>query len=453
MISLPPGPQQPGLWQTLTLVADPIAFFDRCQKQYGATFTSRVLGPNSPPVVFVGEPDLVQEIFTAPLDTFALGKVTHVFRPLTGPQSLIMLDGAEHLRQRKLLMPPLHGDRLKTYADLIVTITQETLAKIPTGRPVELRPYLAEITLKIILRVVFGLELGPRYEELNERISRLLDDITQTVYSSFFFFPLLQQDWGPWSPWGHFLRQRAAIDRLVYAEIAERRAAGQGGEDILSLLLAARDEQGEGLTDQELRDQLMTLLLLGHETTASSLAWAIYWCYCEGDRLAQLQAEVEGADPLTLAGLPYLNAVCQETLRIYPIALISQPRIVKTNYHLGSYECDPGTILIPCIYLAHRLDSTYPNPLVFQPERFSDRKFTAFEYFPFGGGHRGCIGAAFSRFEMQLILGTLLQQPGFTLHPQGPIQPQRRGITFVPKGGIWLEQQPGAVGIKKPVLT
>jgi cytochrome P450 len=445
--SLPPGPTHPGLWQTLELVRDPIAFFDRYQQRYGHTFTTRVLGPKSPPVVFTGEPALVQGVFTAPVDTFALGKVTHVFRPLTGDRSLIMLDGAEHLRQRKLLMPPLHGDRMKTYGDLIVEITRTVFAQLPTGQPIDLRSSLADITLQIILRVVFGVEPGPRYDELTQRISALLDAISEPLYSSQFFFPILQRDFGAWSPWGRFLRQREGIDRLVYAEIRDRRASQQDNPDrtdILSLLLTARDEDGQGMSDRELHDQLMTLLLLGHETTASALAWAILWSYEEGDRLARLQNEVTHAPPDLLAALPYLNAVCNEALRIYPIALISQPRIVKEPYSLGDYVCDRGTVLIPCVYLAHRVPTTYPNPTQFNSDRFLDHKFSPAEFFPFGGGHRGCIGMAFSLFEMKLILGTILQQPNLRLIPPDQIRPQRRGITFVPAGGVTMERTPPA---------
>ncbi|WP_072621105.1 cytochrome P450 [Spirulina major] len=441
--SLPPGPTHPGLWQTLELVRDPIAFFDRYQRQYGHTFTTRVLGPKSPPVVFTGDPEFVQGVFTAPIDTFALGKVTHVFRPLTGDRSLIMLDGAEHLRQRKLLMPPLHGDRMKTYGDLIVAITRQVLAQIPTGQTLDLRSSLADITLQIILRVVFGVEPGPRYDALTQRISALLDAISDPFYSSLFFFPVLQQDLGAWSPWGRFLRQREGIDRLVYAEIRDRRASQEDNPDradILSLLLTAQDEAGQGMSDRELHDQLMTLLLLGHETTASALAWAILWSYEDRDRRTRLQNEVTDAPPDRLAALPDLNAVCHEALRIYPIALIAQPRIVKEPYALGDYICDRGTVLIPCVYLAHRVPATYPNPTQFNSDRFRTGKFSPAEFFPFGGGHRGCIGMAFSLFEMKLILGTILQQSDLHLIPPDQIRPQRRGITFVPAGGVTMKR-------------
>ncbi|MGB0561510.1 MAG: cytochrome P450 [Spirulinaceae cyanobacterium] len=442
MMQLPPTLKTPALLQVLNLVRDPLTFFDHHQAQQGDIFTSRVLGPGGPAVVFVGDPAGVEQIFTAPLDTFKLGQVTHVFRPLTGDRSLICLDGTEHLRQRKLLMPPLHGQRMQLYAQAISQISLDVLATIPRDRPVTLRPYLAQITLQIILRVVFGLEPGPRAVELEQRIGAMLEAITQPLYSSCFFFSFLQQDWGAWSPWGHFVRQMGAIDALVYAEIRERRAEFQADEqtsrtDVLSLLLMAEDEVGQGMTDQELRDELMTLLLLGHETTASSLAWAFYWILSDSGIQERVRAELSksaaGAPDVPSAG--YLSAVCNETLRLYPIALIAQPRITKAAYKLGAYDCPPDTVLVPCIYLAHRRSEVFPQPLAFKPDRFLERTFSPHEFFPFGGGHRGCIGMAFSRFEMHLILKTLLQAATWELLPQ-TVQPVRRGITIVPSGGV-----------------
>ncbi|NEO87513.1 MAG: cytochrome P450 [Spirulina sp. SIO3F2] len=433
---LPPTLQTPAFLQILNLVRDPIAFFDHHLAQQGDTFTSRVLGPGGPPVVFVGNPTSVEQIFTAPLETFCLGQVTHVFRPLTGDRSLIMLDGSEHLRQRKLLMPPLHGQRMQVYREAITTITLEVLRALPQNRPITLRPYLADITLQVILRVVFGLEPGPRYAALQTLIAEMLEAITQPFYSSCFFFEFLQQDFGPWSPWGHFVRQMGEIDRLVYAEIRDRRAqfpgaSGRQRTDVLSLLLTAHDEAGQGLTDQELRDQLMTLLLLGHETTASSLAWAMYWVLSHPAVYQQLRA-----DPSPSNAQDYLTAVCNETLRLYPIALIAQPRIAKTDYDLSDYHCPAGTVLVPCIYLAHRRPEVFPEPLRFMPERFLNRQFSPAEFFPFGGGHRGCIGMAFSLFEMRLILQTLLNQGDWELMANQQVQPVRRGITIVPSSGV-----------------
>jgi len=435
-ITLPAGPLKPALWQTLQLVADPIAFLEDCAQQYGDIFTTRVLGWNSPAVVFLGNPDAIAQIYTTQAEHLELGKVTHVFRPLTGDRSLIMLDGELHQRQRQLLMPPLHGDCMRTYGDLICTITRDAIADWRLNEPFSIRDYTSEISLQVILRVVFGMNPGARYAQLKQRLHDLLESITSSLYSSQFFFPILQQNLGGWSPWGAFQSQMQAIDVLIYAEIQARRDQPDPDcADVLSLLLSAQDESGQRMTDTELRDQLMTLLLLGHETTASALTWAFYWIHHSPPQvLERLQGEIDAADadPDRLAQLPYLNAICKESLRVYPIALISQPRTVKAPIALESYQFEPGTILVPCIYTAHRHPQTYPQPDQFQPDRFLERKFTPYEFLPFGGGVRSCIGAAFSLYEMKLILATILSCYHLALANTGDVKPARRGITFVP---------------------
>jgi len=423
----------PPLLQTLDLIADPIRFFDKHQQRHGDSFTARVLGLNSPPVHFFGEPNAIQTLFTAPPDTFAMGRVTDVFRPLTGPHSLIQLDGAEHQRQRKLLMPPLHGD-LSRYGNTICQLARAAIADLPPTFAI--RDITSDIALQVILRVVFGLEPGERYNLLRDRIARLLEAITHPLASTQFFFPPLQQDLGPWSPWGRFRRQLAAIDGPIYAEIAERRRSDTPRTDILSLLLSARDEAGQGMTDAELRDQLATLLLLGHETTASSLAWAFHWIHTHPDVRDRLRAELT-PDPEALAHSPYLHAVCQETLRINPIALIAQPRLVRTAIALGERTYEPGAIVVPCIYLAHRRAASFPEAGCFRPERFLERKVSPYEFFPFGGGVRACIGGALSLFEMKLVLGTILSHLDLEL-VGAPATPVRRGITIVPSGGVTM---------------
>ena len=434
MAKLPDGSPTPDLLQTLQLVADPIAFLDRNAHQYGDTFTTRVLGWNSPPVVFFGGPGAIEQIYTSQADRFELGKVTHVFRPLTGDRSLIMLDGAAHQRQRQLLMPPLHGDRMRAYGQTICEITRRVTRPWRLNEPFSIRDYTSEISLEAILRVVFGITAGPRYQQLKHLLHRLLESVTSPLYSSQFFFPLLQQNLGPWSPWGAFLSQMQQIDALVLAEIQERRSQDQPGTDILSLLLAGRDAAGQGMTARELRDQLMTLLLLGHETTASALSWAFYWVHANREIRDRLQAELQAGDPDPdrLTQLPYLAAVCKEALRIYPIALISQPRKVTQAVQIEGHEFEPGAILIPCIYTAHRRPETYSQPDQFQPDRFLSCKFTPYEFLPFGGGVRSCIGAAFSLYEMKLVLATVLLNYELALANTGTVKPARRGITFVP---------------------
>jgi cytochrome P450 family 110 len=434
-MSLPPGPQSLALVQTLQLIANPTKFLSHCATTYGDTFTLRILGINSPPVIFLSNPDTIQTVFTTLADAFEYGKVTQVFQPLVGNESLIMQQGARHQRQRQMLMPAFHREKLQAQADRIQQCTLQQIQSWKIGDTIAMRSQMSDLSLKIILAVVFGMQSGDRYSQLRDRLTVLLENITGTLYSIQFFLPPLQLNLGAWSPWGSFVAQITDINKLIYAEINERRSQDfTDRADILSMLMGAVDANGEKISDQELRDQLMTLLLLGHETTASSLAWAFYWLHRDPETQANLIPEVQNhsGNAFDLAEQPWLNAVCKEALRVYPIALISQPRRVKTPISLEGHDLAPGTIVIPCIYTSHRRSATYGDAEVFRPDRFIQQKFSPSEYFPFGGGSRNCIGMALSLLEMKIVLGTVLQQ--VTLKPVGEtrLYPVRRGITFVP---------------------
>lgn len=439
-MKLPNGSRTPSLLQTLHLIAQPTKFLENCANRYGDTFTVRVLGLNSPPVVFFSNPQAIRDIFAMPSEQFDFKKATHVFKPLMGEQSLILQEGRSHQRQRQLLLPPFHGDRMLAYGKLICQIAFEVTKQWTPGASISIAQFMPDITLQIILRVVFGINPGARYQQLKQLLSSLLEDVTTPWYSSLFFFPPLQQDFGAWSPWGHFLRRLGQIDALIYAEISQRRLENDTSRtDILTMLMAARDDNGQQMTDVELRDQLVSLLLLGYETTAAVLAWAFYLIHSSPQVYNKLMQELdtlgEATDPEAIARLPYLTAVCQETLRIYPIALICTPRMVKESVQLAGYKFEAPTVLVPCIYLAHRRPEVYPEPERFEPERFLKQKFSPYEYLPFGGGSRGCIGMAFSMYEMKLVLATILKRFGLALADKRPVRPVRRGITIVPSSG------------------
>ncbi|MEO0842571.1 MAG: cytochrome P450 [Cyanobacteria bacterium J06643_5] len=437
------------LIQTLQLIANPINFFDNHAKKYGNTFSLRVLGINSPPVVFFSSPQAINDCFAIPAHKLDFKKATHVFKPLFGSDSIVFQEGKSHNRQRQLLMPPFHGDRLKSYGDTICRITNNVTRDWKPGNIISMQQVMPDITLQIILQVVFGINPGERYEKLIKLLTALLDDITKPLFSSLFFFPPLQQDLGKLSPWGNYLQRREEIDNLIYTEISERRAnidnLGEVGEDILSLLMSASDEDGERMTDKELRDQLVSLLLLGYETTSGVLAWLFYMIHSHPEVKDKLINELQSDNsnqnsnknsPEKIAQLPYLSAVCSETMRLHPIALICTPRMAVDKVEVAGVKFDSGTVLVPCIYLAHRQQRTYKQPDKFIPERFLDRKFSAFEYLPFGGGYRGCIGSAFAVYEMKLILATILQKFELELADKKPVKPVRRGITIVPSGGV-----------------
>lgn len=352
----------------------------------------------------------------------------------------MLLEGAAHQRQRQLLMPPFHGDRMRSYAQVIQSITTEVISSLEVGTTFAVRPVMQSISLQVILQAVFGLERGQRYEQLRLAMSRMLDGFSSPFGAMFLFYPFLQKEWG-WSPWGRFLRFRQQVDDLIYAEIRDRRnEPGSRKTDILALLMAAHDAEGQPMSDVELRDELMTLLFAGHETTASALAWALYWIVSLPQVQTKLLAEIDTlgthVDPTAIARLPYLQAVCQETLRLYPIAISAFPRVVKQPIEIAGYQLEPGTVIMPSIYLAHHRESVYAEPKQFKPERFLERQYSPYEYLPFGGGDRRCIGAAFALFEMKLVLFGILSSLEVSLVSSGPIRPMRRGITVAPSNNL-----------------
>jgi cytochrome P450 len=455
-MSLPDGLKTPSWLQTLQWIFSPFAMLDACARDYGDTF--RVLGNQSPALLYFSSPDALEAIFTAKPGQLDSAEGNTMLAPLLGDSSIILLSGKRHQRQRQLLMPPFHGDRLRTYGQLIVDITQQVMSAWQSGHPVIVRAAMQEISLRVILSAVFGLHQGDRYERLRQQLSAMLDDIGSPVGFMLLYYRVLQHDLGAWSPWGRFRQQQRQIDQLLDVEIQERRQqADPSRTDILTLLLAARDEAGQPMTDTELRDELITLLFAGHETTASALAWALYWIAERSDVSATLRAELDrlspDADPSAIARLPYLTAVCQETLRLHPIAINAFPRVVKQPITLAGYTLDPGSILIPSIYLAHQRSSVYPEPKQFKPERFLERQFSPYEYLPFGGGDRRCIGSAFALFEMKLVLATLLSQVQFTRLNHTPVQPVRRGLTFAPPKRFQLQvnDRPQSARLPEPV--
>jgi unspecific monooxygenase len=360
---------------------------------------------------------------------------------MLGDYSVILLDGDQHRRQRQLLMPPFHGERMRSYGQIICDITERVMSQVAPGKPFSARSVMQEISLEVILNVVFGIYEGERFQTINRLLGEFTDIFKSPLAASFLFFSSLQKDLGSWSPWGRFRRLRQQIDELLYAEIQERRQQYDPTRtDILTLLLSARDEAGEPMTDVELHDELLTLLFAGHETTATAMAWALYWVHHlpeVGEKLLkELHTLGDCLDPIGISKLPYLTAVCQETLRIYPVGMLTFPRVVRSAIKLMDYELEPDTILMGCIYLTHQREDLYPEPKKFKPERFLERQFSPYEYLPFGGGSRRCIGLALAQYEMKLVLGTVLSRYQLALADNRPVRPQRRGVTLAPAGGV-----------------
>ena len=442
-MKLPNGPKMPAVLQIMRWIVNPMSFMEACAKNYGDIFTLR-LDQNLPPLVIVSNPQAQQQILTNDTNELeAPGDLNQVLEPLLGKRSVVSISGAEHQRQRQLLMPPFHGERMRNYSQVITDVTKQVISQYQIGKPFNIRSATQAITLRVIMQAVFGLDERPRAEKLQQILSELLETASSRLSVTLLYFPALQRDFGPINFWGKQMRVQQAADELIYEEIRERREQPDSSRtDILSLLMAARDEAGQPMTDEELHDELMTLLFAGHETTATALAWALYWIHkipsVRQKLLQELDSLGDDPDPSIIFKLPYLNAVYSETLRIYPVAMLTFPRVVRTPISLGGYELEPGTVLLGSIYLTHHREDIYPEPKQFKPERFLERQFSPYEYLPFGGGARRCIGLAFAQLEMKLALATILSSQELELVDNREVRPKRRGLVTGPDRPIQM---------------
>ncbi|MEM9090404.1 MAG: cytochrome P450 [Cyanobacteria bacterium P01_F01_bin.53] len=309
------------------------------------------------------------------------------------------------------------------------------------GESFAARDLTQKVSLQIIFKVVFGLSDNPHSKEIMATLTETVDSFGSPASAAMLFFDWLQKDLGAWSPWGKFLQLKQKLDELVYVEIRDRLANPDPSRtDILSMLMAARTESGEALGEVELRDELMALLMAGHETTATAIAWAMYWIHkapgIKEKLLAELDAVGPQASPTAISQLPYLSALCQETLRRLPVAMFTFPRVAQESVTLMGHTFAPGTTFLGCIFLTHQREEFYPDPKAFKPERFLERKFSPYEFIPFGNGARRCIGAALAQYEMKLAVATLMAHYRFELADDQPEQAKRRGVTLAPGRGV-----------------
>jgi cytochrome P450 len=368
-------------------------------------------------------------MFRASPYSLRLGEVAEKpVKMIAGPNSLLALDAPKHLDHRKLILPSFHGERMLAYHEIMAEAADRSIAEWPLERPFALRPRMAAITLEVIMRAVFGVDRGARYDQLQAALLEMIQNKPAVTLA--LTFPKLRRDFGPLRAWSGFLEARARADRLIYAEIADRRAAGdvEARADILSLLIAARGKDGEHLSDSELHDELITMLLAGHETTASALAWTFDLLLHHRPVLERLRAELQAGDD------SYLGAVVSEALRVRPVVATSQ-RVVREPIELGGYEVEPGVTLLAGIWLLHRREELYPDPERFEPERFLDRRPPTYEWIPFGGGVRRCIGANFAPMEMRVVIKQVVSQ--VDLEPASPQleRPLNRVVLLAPKHG------------------
>jgi cytochrome P450 family 135 len=425
---LPAGPRRPGVLQSLEYGLDPHGFFRRAQRRFGDVFTVHVVGEEW---VMLAHPDAVREVFGHGPDELDSGQANFPLRPILGTRNVLLLDGAEHLRRRKLVLPPFHGERMKAYAEIISGVARRDLADWPVGNPFPVLPHMQAVTFEVIMRAVFGVQEASRLDRLRRVLREFLSWTTNWRRAAVFGFL------GPERVMGlrGFRRQLAEVDAEVLGVIARRREARDLAEreDVLSLLLQARDEEGRPLSDGELRDELVTLLVAGHETTAAALAWAL-------DELADAPAVQErlasGEDGLA-------EAVVTETLRLHPPVPLGALRRLRKTLRIGGHDLPAGATVAACALLVHRRADVYKRPDDFVPDRFLDSKPPPGGWLPFGGGVRRCVGAAFAQFEARLVLEEVARRFAVT-HPPGrpPIGIGRRGILLVPRRGGRLMAMP-----------
>jgi cytochrome P450 len=424
--ALPPGPSQSALVQTIGWWTRPVASVERARARYGRRFTVRLLF--TPPFVFHSDPEHIREIFAAPPEVLHPGEGAKILENVVGSKSVILLDEDEHLEQRKLLLPAFHGERMQRLEGLMREVTERELDRWPVNEPVTLHPRLQGLTLEIILRAVFGLDPGRRLDELREILTEMLE-FGAKWYS---VIPQVQREIPilGGGAWARFVALRDRADELMLELIDERRAAGEERDDVLAMLLAARHEDGSPMSQKELRDELMTMLVAGHETTASELAWAFERLAREPAVLRALVREMDDGE-----GDDYLTATVQETLRRRPVLPNAEPRLVKRPIEVGGWTYEPGVCLIASSYLVHHDPEIYPDPYAFRPERFLDESPGTYTWIPFGGGRRRCIGASFATLEMKIVLRAVLERHSIEAGRHGPELTRRRSITVSPRHG------------------
>jgi cytochrome P450 len=395
----------------------PIAFLEHCRREYGNRFTIRLLA--TPPFVMIADPAQVKQIFTAAPEVLHPGEGARILEPVVGKNSVILLDEGEHLSQRKLMLPAFHGEKMQRLIGTMQEVAEQEAESWPVGRPIALHPRFQALTLEVILRAVFGLDAGPQLDGLRHRLDVILNESAKPAS----MIPFLQRG----SKWRQFVQTRSEADAMIFELIDRRRAEDEERDDILSMLLGARHEDGTPMSHQELRDELMTLLVAGHETTASELAWAFERFAREPAVVSRLHDEIDAGN-----GDEYVTATIQETLRRRPVLPNAAPRLVKQPIEVGGWTYPEGVCLVANAYLIHHDPEIYPDPYAFRPERFLDDSPGTYTWIPFGGGRRRCLGASFALQEMKVVLKAVLSR--FDVSPARPELEltRRRAITISP---------------------
>jgi cytochrome P450 len=429
-VALPPGPSLPRIVQTAGFMLGGVRFLEACRRRYGDAVTFGTLFDQR--FVMVFDPELVKTVFQGSAQQLHAGEANALLGPIVGRRSVLLLDGAEHLRHRRLLLPPFHGREMQAHVETMRHSTDREIDSWPVGEPFGLLGTMQSLTLRVILKAVFGYDPGPAEEELRRRLRAMVEPLSRP--RGLMMISAVMRGRGDSRRAREFEARKQAVDELVYAEITRRRrepGLEQRG-DVFSALLLARDEQGQGLTDQEIRDELLTLLLAGHETTATGLAWTFDLVLHSPPVLERAR---QGEDA-------YLDAVIKESLRLRPV-IPGVGRVVQGEpFRLNGYEVPPGIEINPSIRTIHRRPDLYPSPARFNPDRFlgSDAPDT-YTWVPFGGGTRRCLGASFALTEMRIVLARVLERAELIPADQRVAKAQFRAITLAPKGGVRVIQR------------
>jgi cytochrome P450 family 135 len=430
---LPPGPRTPRALQTARWIARPAAFMDEAQRLYGDMFTLKIA--NEGTWVFLSHPDAVKQVFTGDPRLLHAGEANVVLLPVLGSHSVLLLDDDAHMAQRKLMLPPFHGERMRGYERTMAAVAAREIERWPAGEPLAAWPTMQAITLEVIVRTVFGVTEPARLERLAATLRRSLAWAAEPRRMA--QLALL----GPRriAERGTLRRALDPTNALIYDEIRERRGAGDLAErdDVLSMLLQARHDDGSPMSDEELRDELMTLLVAGHETTATALAWALEALTRHPAALERLRDEVDAGEDA------YLDAVIKEVLRLRPVIALVLRRLIEPM-EIGGRVLPAGVNVAPSIYLLHRRADVYDDPRAFRPERFLENPPGTYTWIPFGGGVRRCLGASFAQFEMKVVLRELVSR--LDLRAARPEQEARvrRAIVFAPARGGEVVARPRA---------
>ena len=426
------------LLSTYRLLTNPGEYFPRWKARYGDPFVVHAVNGR---IVLTGRPELIKEIFAADpshYDPFGADAIA----PLLGSESLLLMKGDAHRAERKLLMPPFHGKRMRAYAEVMRDAARSHM-RTACGEAVKFSDVTQALTLEVILRAVFGVVDEKTLDHFSETIVSVLD----AVHPSFMFAPFLQREFGGLGPFARFRRAFEALEATMDAHLERVRAADEPREDILSMMLEARYDDGSAMSDKHIKDELRTIVTAGHETTALALAWATDLVHRHPDVAAGIRADVDALGPeasaVELAKLKSVDNAVKETLRLRPI-LTEALRTLRKPLMLGGTEIPAGHTVAAVITLVHADPEIYPEPEAFKPERFAERSYKPSEYLPYGGGHRRCIGAAFADFELRIALATLVAEFDVELLDAEPPKPVRRNITMAPDTGVKVRLRPRA---------